>query len=280
MIALAKKEFDVTAGTMTYIDTGSAPSNGLDETVVFVHGNPASSAEFMPAIDQLKDRYRCVAVDHIGFGDSDKPTNWDYLPKSHASNLAALLDELKLKNVTLVVGDWGGPIGMSWALDNPGNINHLVITNTWLWPVNRSLYYQGFSKAMGGAFGRYMIRNHNLFAERVVKSAWGKATPLTPELHKLFTDVHPIKDQRKGMWVFPAEITGSTDWLDGLWRRRETLRQFDMSLLWGMQDVAFRPDVLKRWTGEFPHASAIRLDDVGHFVALEATDQLVKTISR
>lgn len=259
---------------MTYVDAGVA-HNG---TIVFVHGNPASSSEFLPAIEELETSYRCIAADHIGFGDSDKPIDWDYLPESHAENLAALLDHLDLSRITMVVGDWGGPIGMSWALDNPERVERLIITNTWLWPVNRSLYYQGFSKAMGGPFGRYMIRNHNLFAERVVKSAWGKATPLTPTLHQSFTNVHTNKLERKGMWVFPGAIIGSTKWLDRLWSRKEALREFEMTLLWGMQDIAFRPDVLKRWATEFPEAKKIRLDDVGHFVALEATQELVQAI--
>jgi len=274
MTSYVKQEFAVSAGTMAFIDTGA----DLDGTVVFVHGNPASSAEFVPAIQQLESRHRCVAPDHLGFGDSDKPTGWDYLPASHAANLAALLDQLDLTNVTLVVGDWGGPIGLSWAINNPSRVNRVIIANTWMWPVNRSLYYQGFSKAMGGPIGRFMIKNHNLFAHQVVKSAWGTRTPLTAELHALFTDVHPVKAERKGMWVFPAEIIGSTKWLGELWAKRAVLRDFDVTLLWGMKDIAFRPDVLDRWIDELPHATVRRLDDVGHFVALEATDALVAAI--
>ncbi len=273
-MSFEKKTFEVEAGTISYIDTGAGPAG----TVVFVHGNPASSAEYMPAINVLAETHRCVAVDHIGFGDSDKPASWDYLPASHAANLAALLDGLDLQDVTMVVGDWGGPIGLSWALDNPDSVDRLVITNTWLWPVNRSCYYQGFSKAMGGPFGRFAVRNHNMFARLVVKQAWGTRTPLTPELHLLFTDVHSDKDERNGMWVFPREIVGSTKWLRTLWARRETLNTFEIALLWGMKDIAFRPDILDRWKREFPNADVTRLADVGHFVALEATDVLIQTI--
>ena len=265
---------EVDGGEMAFIVTGRARTG----TVVFVHGNPSSSAEFVPVIDALADDHRCVAVDHIGFGDSVKPTDWDYLPSSHAANLASVLDSLDLHDVTMVVGDWGGPIGLAWALDNPERVQRLIITNTWLWPVNRSWYYQGFSKAMGGPLGRYLIRNHNAFAQQVVKQAWGTRTPLTPELHRTFTGVHPRKDERKGMWVFPREIVGSTEWLRSLWSRRDVLADVEISLLWGMQDVAFRPDVLDRWAREFPSADVKRLADVGHFVALEATDELVRTI--
>ncbi len=260
---------------MAYIDTGSV---SRDKTIVFVHGNPASSAEFLPAIKQLHSDHRCIAVDHIGFGDSDKPIGWDYLPASHAENFATLMDQLAIDKTTLVVGDWGGPIGLSWAIRNPQRIERLVITNTWLWPVNRSLYYQGFSKMMGGPIGRYLIRNHNFFATRIVKKAWGTRTELTPEIQRSFSEVHAQKSQRKGMWVFPAEIIGSTKWLAKLWEEKDVLRDLEMRIVWGMKDIAFRSDILQQWIREFPNASVQRLDDVGHFVALEATGELVDAI--
>lgn len=263
---------DLPAGRMRYVDVGEGPP------VVFVHGNPASSAEFGPAIAELSARHRCIAVDHIGFGASDKPASWDYLPSSHATNLATLLDSLDLHDVTMVVGDWGGPIGLSWVLANPERVRRVVITNTWLWPVNRSLYYQGFSRFMGGPIGRFLTSRFNFFARQVTKRAWGDRTPLTPEIYAQFTDVHTEPSQRKGMWVFPREIIGSTAWLTELWEQRRVLDGIDLRLLWGMTDIAFRADVLDQWCSEFPHASVERLDGVGHFVALEATDRLVATV--
>lgn len=271
---LIKEHFAVPAGRMAYIDAGG----DHEAAVVLIHGNPASSSLFVPAIKSLAPDFRCIAPDLIGFGDSDKPKDWDYLPTSHATNVAALLDGLDLHNVTLVVGDWGGPIGLSWALDHPDRIDRIVITNTWMWPVNRSLYYQGFSKVMGGPLGRLLIKEHNAFARWVVARAWGTRTPLTPELHRQFTDVHPDHGTRKGMWVFPAQITGSTDWLGELWARRAVLHDCDPTLLWGMKDMAFRADVLQKWSEEFPEAPVTRLQDVGHFVALEAPDELVAAI--
>ncbi len=74
----------------------------------------------------------------------------------------------------------------------------------------------------------------------------GTRTSLTPELHQQFTGIHPVKAERKGMWVFPAEIIGSTKWLAGLWEQRDVLRRFDITLLWGMNDIAFRSDILDR----------------------------------
>lgn len=269
-----KNFFAVPAGRMAFIDTGGP----ADQTVVFVHGNPSSSAEFTAIIAALGEGYRCIAADLIGFGDSDKPTDWDYMPSSHAKNLALLLDSLDLREVTMVVGDWGGPIGLSWVLDHPDRVANVVITNTWMWPVDRSLYFQGFSKAMGGPVGRFMIRHHNVFAVWVVKAAWGTRAPLTPALHDQFTQVHPIQAERKGMWVFPGQIVGATPWLRQLWDRRRILHEVDMSFVWGMKDIAFRPDVLQKWTEEFPSSPVKRLDDVGHYVALEAPETLVAAI--
>lgn len=254
---------------MVYTDSGDGPP------IVFVHGNPSSGAEFDAVVSALGSSYRCIAPDLIGFGDSDKPTEWSYLPDEHAQLVASLLDELDLQDVTMVVGDWGGPIGLSWCLNNPERVRRLVITNTWLWSVRASLYYRGFSGFMGGPIGRYLIKNHNIFATQVVKQAWGTRSELTPELHATFTSVHPDKETRKGMWVFPKQIIGSSDWLAQLWSRREVLADIDMTLLWGMTDIAFREDVLDTWIDAFPHAAVHRLEDCGHFIALEATDALV-----
>lgn len=95
-----------------------------------MHGNPSSSTEFRPAIERPREPHRRIAADHIGFGASDKPSDWDYLPASHAGNLAALLDHLALTDVTLVVGDWGGPLGLSWLLECPERVRRVLITNT------------------------------------------------------------------------------------------------------------------------------------------------------
>lgn len=111
---------DLAVGKMHYVDEG----NG--KPIVFVHGNPGWSFEFRKQIKALSVTNRCIAVDHIGFGLSDKPYEWNYLPESHAENFAALMDSLNLSNITLVVSDWGGPIGLSYALKHSKKIDTTV----------------------------------------------------------------------------------------------------------------------------------------------------------
>lgn len=101
----ASHYLEVSSGRLHFVDEGSGPA------AVMVHGNPTWSYLYRRLIKQLRPEYRCIAMDHIGFGLSDKPREWSYLPSDHAANLTALVDGLGLKDITLVVQDWGGPIG-------------------------------------------------------------------------------------------------------------------------------------------------------------------------
>ena len=151
--------FDVPAGSLHYVD------EGCGQPIVMVHGNPTWSYLYRHLIKRLRSEYRCLAPDHLGFGLSDKPKDWSYLPADHATNLTALIEELGLKNITLVVQDWGGPIGLSYAVDHPENVARIIIMNTWAWPVNRDWYYIAFSGFVGGPIGRMLIRRYNFFAK-------------------------------------------------------------------------------------------------------------------
>lgn len=110
----ASHYFQTSAGKLHYVDEGEGPP------IVMLHGNPTWSFLYRNLIKQLSSRYRCIAPDYLGFGLSDKPFDWNYRPEEHAKNLAALIEHLGLKEVTLVVNDWGGPIGMHYAVTHPG----------------------------------------------------------------------------------------------------------------------------------------------------------------
>jgi haloalkane dehalogenase len=266
------KFFRTPAGSMHYIDEGSG------DPVVFVHGNPVWSFVYRNVIARLLPDFRCIAPDHIGFGLSEKPQDWSYLPEEHARNFELLLDSLDLKRITLVVNDWGGPIGLSYALRHPEKIANLVISNTWLWPVDSDWYYQAFSGFMGGPIGQWLTREFNFFVKSFMFVVYGDKSRLTPEIHEQYIRPFVNRDERKGMWVFPKQIVDSSAWLASLWSNIGLLREKNVQLAWGMKDIAFREKELNIWNRVFTGAGIIRFSDAGHYVAEEKPSELADAI--
>jgi len=264
--------FSTPYGNIHYVDEGTG------DPIVFVPGNPSWSFEARNMIKILSKQYRCIAVDHLGFGLSDKPLDFSYLPQEHAKNLEALLESLNLERITMLVGDWGGPIGLSYAIRHPEKIKSIVITNTWLWSVKNDLYYQGFSGFMGGPIGRWLIQRQNFFAQTVVSMAFGDKSKLTPHIHKHYLEQFSNPEERKGNWVFPKQIIGASDWLESLWNQRNLLNDKVVVIAWGAKDIAFREKELKTWISAFPKARVMRFPNSGHFIPEENPSELADAI--
>lgn len=259
-------------GKMHYVDKGEG------DPVVFVPGNPSWSFQFRNCIKKLSPDFRCIAPDHIGFGLSDKPRDWTYLPKDHAGIFEDFMESMDLKNIIMEVGDWGGPIGLSYAISHQDRMKGLIITNTWLWSVKKDWYYQAFSKFVGGPVGKILINSRNFFARDIVKMAFGDKKKLTKEVHKHYLKPLENKKERKGSWVFPREVVGSYKWLDELWKKKIQLKNNRVTMAWGMKDIAFREKELRRWIELFPDAKVVRYGDAGHFVAEEKPDEISREI--
>ncbi len=264
--------FQLPMGKMHYVDEGEGAP------IVLVHGNPGWSFEYRNIIKEMSKTNRCIAPDHIGFGLSDKPYSWDYLPKNHADNLEKFLDSLNLNNIILVVNDWGGPIGLSYALKHPEKIKKLVIMNTWMWSVENDPYYQKFSGMMGGGFGRFMIKNFNIFGKMVVKKAVGDKKKLKKEIHRHYYRHLETKKDRKGCYVFPKQIIASSDWLDSLWKKRNRIKNIPTAIIWGMKDIAFREQELDYWIDNWTNPKVIRLQEIGHFPQEESPMKVIEEI--
>ncbi len=113
---------------LAHLDEGDGPA------VLLVHGEPTWSYLWRHAIPPLRDAgYRCVVPDHAGFGRSDKPVDFDwYSYDRHVANLADLAERLDLRDATVVVHDWGGPIGLRLAVEAPERIGRIVVMDTGL----------------------------------------------------------------------------------------------------------------------------------------------------
>ena len=111
----ASNYMDIGSNRMHFVDQKPMEETGQDP-VLMVHGNPTWSFYWRRLIDSLSQTRRTIAVDHIGCGLSDKPADYQYCLQNHIDNLCKLVDELDLKNVTLMAHDWGGAIGMGALL--------------------------------------------------------------------------------------------------------------------------------------------------------------------
>src|SRR5439155_431264 len=155
-IVRAAIQEDVEGGRLSYVDEGEGAP------IVMVHGTPTWSFLYRHLIRELSPRYRCVAPDHLGFGLSDRPADWSYRPPDQARNLARLIETLDLKDITLAVHDYGGPIGLAYALDHPENVRRLVIFNTWMWSFAGDWHLELFAWLLGGRPRRDLYERRGL----------------------------------------------------------------------------------------------------------------------
>ena len=253
---------EVGGGRMHYVDEGAGPA------VVLVHGTPTWSFLWRRLIAELSTTHRVIAPDHIGFGLSDKPAGWSYRPADHARNLSTLLERLDVGPMTLVVHDFGGPIGLSHAIEHPERVTSLVLFNTFLWSMRDNPTAVRASRLFGSAFGRFLYTRLNLSPRWLIPMSFADRSRLTPAIHRHYTAPFPDADSRMGAWTLAKELVESSEWYDALWARRDRLATIPAQLHWGMKDPAFGPDALARWETVFERAEVHR-HDAGHFVQEE-----------
>jgi pimeloyl-ACP methyl ester carboxylesterase len=256
---------DVVGGRMHYVDVGSGP------TVLLVHGTPMWSYLWRDLIRDLSTDHRVIAMDHIGFGLSDKPADWSYTPEAHAANIEALASALDLHDITLIVHDFGGPIGLKLALDEPERVSRLVVLNTWMWEPEPKLRRMG--KLVGSPIGKYLYVARNFSPRKIVPYATKGSPPWTDTGLAPYLGPFPTPETRTGPWQLGVSLDRSSAFFADEWEHRAALEGKPMLFVWGMADPAFG-DRLDRWTEAFPRAEVLRLEGVGHFIQEEAPDQL------
>jgi haloalkane dehalogenase len=244
-----------------YIDEGTGP------TLLFVHGNPTWSFLYRDVVAALRDSFRCVAIDLAGFGLSRAAPGFSFLPSDQSAVLAELIETLDLRGYSVVVQDWGGPIGLSAALAQPERLAGVVISNTWAWPVNDNPGFEKFSGLMGGPIGHFGSKYFNAFVNVLL--------PLSHKRRKLnhAEMVHyrrPLPAGRRApTWILPKQIIASHEFLAALEARLPELSALPALILWGDKDDAFQAPELAHWQQLLPGARTVMLEGVAHFAASE-----------
>jgi len=261
-------------------------NEGKGEPVVMVHGNPSWSFYYRNLVTELSQQYQCIVPDHIGCGLSDKPTDreYDYTLNQRINDLESLLDNLQIKeNITLVVHDWGGMIGMGYAARYPDRIKRLVILNTGafnlpqtkkfpipLW-ICRSTY-----------LGTVLVRGFNAFSS-IASYVGVKRSPMPKVVRKAYVSPFNSWKNRISTLRFVQDIPLHPS--DRNYKLVEninnSLQQFQNTptvICWGLKDFVFDSSFLDAWKLKMPHAQVHEFDDCGHYILEDASNEVINIV--
>ena len=262
---------EIDGHSIHYVDEGNGPA------LLMLHGNPVWSFVHREVIKELRGQFRCVALDYPGFGLSSAAEGYRYLPSEHAEVVERFIDRLGLTGITLMVNDWGGPIGFSIAGRRPELFSALVIGNTWAWPVNGDRHFEWFSKMLGGPVGRFLIRRFNLFVNVLIPKGHARRHLSAAEMAH-YRAPFPTPESRLPTSIFPRQIIRAGPWLAEVERGLAKLVDCPVLLLWGDRDIAFRATERERFERLLPQATTVHLQGVGHFVASDAAPDVAAAI--
>jgi haloalkane dehalogenase len=255
-----------------YVDEGQG------DVILFVHGTPTWSFEWRHCIRELSQTHRCVAMDNLGFGLSDRPHDFDYTPESHARVLRAFVERMGSSAITLVVHDFGGPIGLPLALEQPSVVRRLVVVNTWMWRFDDDPEMARKARVASGGVGRLLYRYANFSLRVLAPYAYADRTKLTPRIHQQY--LAPFRDREsreRVLWPLARAILASSRHYDSLWRMRDRLLSVPALVIWGTKDPAFQPSQLARWRAALPQARVLELP-VGHWPQEESPAEVVRAV--
>jgi pimeloyl-ACP methyl ester carboxylesterase len=270
-----------------YLEVGDVRLHYVDEgprdapAILFVHGNPTWSYLWRRPIAALSERgRRCVAIDHMGFGRSDKPTRpARYRLQAHLDHTVALIDELDLGDVTLVAHDWGGPIGLGALLERRERFRDALLINTWAWELPSFLppFLREFRTE---GQGEILALAGNLFVESIPGGMANRDTD--PVMMDAYRAPFPDYWSRVGTLAFQRDLplTERDHSARLMGSIHDRLMELDLpvTLLWGMRDTVFRPVFVDQWRELFPEARVIELSDAAHFVPEDRPDAVIDAL--
>jgi len=263
--------FDINGYKLHYIDEGQG------QTILFIHGTPSWSFDFRNVIKELKSTYRCIAIDHIGFGLSDKPKEYDYSTLNHSKTLEKFINGLQLHDITLVVHDFGGPIALNVAIQHPDLIKNLVILNSWLWSSKNDPDFIKLSKILKNPLLPFLYRYLNFSPRFILPKSFGDKK-LSNKTLKQYTSPFANKSQRNGALAFALSLLNDQNWFEELWNKRLAISQIPTLIIWGMKDPVIKPHNLDKFLSEFPNSKVIKLVTCGHFPQEEEPALVTKSI--
>ncbi len=274
---------DVGGHAMAYVDVGSGPP------VLHVHGNPTWSFYYRRLLEALPPLgLRAIAPDHIGMGRSDKPADADY-PYTlgrRVSDLTDFVDGLGLTEpLSLVVHDWGGAIGLAWAVDHVEQVDKMVLLNTGAFPLppGKSMPWS-LRAARVPVLGDLAVRRLNAFSLGALVMGTGRSV-LPAEARAGLLAPYDSPEHRTAVLRFVQDIPLQPSdpayaVLERTEQRLPLLAGVPTQVFWGMKDPVFDGTVLDHLLTLLPQAEVHRYPDAGHYVLEDAADRIVPRVAR
>ncbi len=271
----AQHRLDVPGGAINYVDEGQGPA------VIMVHGNPTWSFYYRRLIAALCPTHRVIVPDHMGCGLSDKPQSYPYRLANHIDNLAMLIDHLGIGEADLVLHDWGGAIGMGYAVRQKLRVRRIVVLNTAAFLSPHVPLRIAVCKTP--VFGDIVIRGLNGFAGTATWMAVEK--PMDPLVRTGFLLPYQSYHDRIANLRFVQDIPmrpSHPTWavVEQIGQQLTLFRDTPMEIFWGGKDWCFNDFFLAEWMQRFPRANVHRIDDAGHYVLEDAHDYIVPQVLR
>lgn len=255
---------------MHYVDEGSG------DPVLLLHGNPTWGFLYRDVIPPLlRAGYRVIVPDMIGFGLSEKP------PREHAhsldghiANLTGLVRQLDLRRLAVVCHDWGGPTGLSFAMNNPDRVRALAVMSTWAWPAPPAEFHTRifpWRTMHAPLVGPYLLGRHNVLAGRGVYLSVVDREKFRREAQPVYEAVLPDPASRLLTWTWPRWIPLDADaraarrfaWLE----ERLARSTLPTLIVWGREDDVFDAATFAtRFKRLLPHADGPHFVTGRHFL--------------
>jgi len=258
---------------MHYVDEGSGP------VVVCLHGNPTWGFLFRNLIAALRDDFRVIVPDHVGCGLSQQPGDVCFRAGDRLGHLEDLLAELGIGRFSLVMHDWGGPLGTGLAVRRPADVERLVYFNTTL--AEMALLPGMIRRAAAPVIGRLLTQDTMQFLKLL--TSFGVVQAMPEEVRRAYLRPYRTRAGRRAIWGFVQDIPFSPSHptaplMDDMVARLPTLADTPVKIIWGMKDPCFHPGILRQVAARFPQADVVRVPDASHLVLEDAPGRSIAAV--
>ncbi len=269
--------------TSHYHRIGGNRLHFLDEgrggAVLMLHGNPTWSFFYRDLVRALADDCRCIVPDHLGMGLSDKPQDYDYHLAAHIANLDSLVTSLGVGKLTLVLHDWGGAIGMGWAVQHPEQVERIVILNTAAFTSDRIPLRIKICRIP--FFGALSVRGLNGFA--LAATFMTTCRPLAPEVRAGFVRPYDSWANRVAILRFVQDIPmnpGHRTWpvIKEIESKLKLFAKTPVMIEWGAGDWCFTEAYCRTWQQFFPHARVNLYPDAAHYLLEDKGNEIIPRV--